>query len=256
MYDGHDQVTEPSVREVLFTAPSKGIGLSPNQDFYMSSGDSERIMNHACFSPEVAQFLKDEQMCLQKIFVQEQYECIIEVGCHSGHNARWLSELCSNYIGVDINAAAIERAKNTLQVPGKVEFVCTPVEELISLLHPEKKYPLRKVLLFPFNLFGNFINVEKLLTTLDIRGVDVAMSNFNTKSSTTIGRYNYYVNCFGASGIRVYDAEQGVLFKAGQCFQSIAYNSDYLSKVIHDISEYHGIIMPFSIYGDLFLLTK
>lgn len=229
---------------------------SPNTEFYMSSCDAERIMNENFFSPEVSQFIKDEQLFVRKLFLQEQYDCIIEVGCHSGQNSSWLSSLCSRYIGVDINAAAIEVAKITKEIPGKAEFFCAPVEKLISLLVPEEKYPRRKVVLFPFNLFGNFIKIERLLETLDMVGLDVAMSNFNTKSATTIGRYNYYVNCFGEQTIRVYDAEQGVLFKAGQCFQSIAFNPLYLSKVVHEISGYHGVIMPFSAYGDFFLLTK
>ena len=229
--------------------------LSPNGNFYMSSDDSERIMNPECFSDEVTQFLSDEKIYLRKIFAQEQYDCIVEVGCHAGHNSSWLSELCTHYVGVDINEAAIAHANQTRRIPGKTEFFCTAVEDLIPLLSGGK-YPQRKVVLFPFNLFGNFIDVERLLKTLDIKGVDVAMSNFNTKSATTLGRYKYYVNCFGKSAIRVYDAEQGVLFKAGQCFQSIAFNPDYLTKVIHEISGFHGILMPFSIYGDLFVLTK
>jgi hypothetical protein len=229
--------------------------LSPNGDFYMSSQDSERIMNPDCFSEEVMQFLRDEKSYLRNIFVQEQYDCIVEVGCHAGHNSSWLSELCTHYIGVDINEAAISHANQKRRIAGKVEFFCEPVENLISLLS-EGNYPERKVVLFPFNLFGNFIDVERLLKTLDIKGVDLVMSNFNTMSATTLGRYKYYVNCFGKSVIRVYDAEQGVLFKAGQCFQSIAFDSNYLTKIIHEVSSYHGILMPFSIYGDLFILTK
>jgi hypothetical protein len=231
-----------------------GLSLSPNGDFYISFSDSERIMNPACFSPEIVQFLHDEKIFLRKVFLQEKYECIIEVGCHAGHNASWLSELCEHYVGVDINAEAIDHANK--QASGKIEFFCTPVEKIIPLLEPDGRYPRRKVVLFPFNLFGNFINIEELIEMLDIAGVDLAMSNFNVKSATTIGRYNYYGNCFGESAIRVYDAEQGVLFKAGQCFQSIAYNQDYLTKIIHETSKFHGILMPFSIYGDLFLLTK
>lgn len=227
-----------------------------NNDFYMSSPDSERIMNPECFSPEVEQFLQDERNHLTKVLLQEEYECIIEVGCHAGHNSEWLSALCSQYIGVDINKSAIADALKLRHRPGRIDFICTPVEKLRSLVLPVDKYPRRKLVLFPFNLFGNFINVEELIEMLDMAGVDLAMSNFNTRSATTIGRYNYYVTCFGKSSIRVYDAEQGVLFKAGQSFRSVAYKPEYLTKLIHDISRYHGIITPFSTYGDLFLLTK
>lgn len=228
----------------------------PNNDFYMSFGDSDRIMDPSCFSPEIAQFLQDEKNHLSKVFLQEQYECIIEVGCHAGHNADWLSALCTQYIGVDINKDAIELAQQTKHLPGKIDFFCTSVENLKPLMLPDGKYPQRKIVLFPFNLFGNFINVEELIEMLDMTGVDLAMSNFNTRSATTIGRYNYYINCFGKASIRVYDAEQGVLFKAGQKFRSIAYNPEYLTKLVHDISRYHGIITPFSTFGDLFLLTN
>ncbi len=228
----------------------------PNNDFYMSSPDSERIMNPECFSSEVTQFLQDERNHVTKVLQEEQYECIIEVGCHTGHNSEWLSALCSQYIGVDINELAIANALKLRHRPGRIDFLCTPVEKLRSLVLPEGKYPRRKLVLFPFNLFGNFINVEELIEMLDMAGVDLAMSNFNTRSATTIGRYNYYVTCFGKSSIRVYDAEQGVLFKAGQSFRSIAYRPEYLTKLIHAISRYHGIVTPFSTYGDLFLLTK
>ncbi|MBW8832187.1 MAG: class I SAM-dependent methyltransferase [Burkholderiales bacterium] len=231
------------------------LASTPNNDFYMSIRDSERIMNPECFSAEVTQFLHDERNHLTKVLLQEQYECIIEVGCHAGHNSEWLAALCTQYIGVDINKAAIDHALQKKPRSGCIDFLCTSVEKLRSLVLPEGKYPRRKLVLFPFNLFGNFINVVELIEMLDMAGVDLAMSNFNTRSDTTIGRYNYYVNCFGNSSIRVYDAEQGVLFKAGQKFRSIAYKPEYLTKLVHDISRHHGIITPFSTYGDLFLLT-
>lgn len=234
----------------------RALTVPPNSDFYKHAVDSEKIMDPNCFSTEVRQFLEDEKNHLSKLFLKEQYECIIEVGCHIGHNAHWLSEFCTQYIGVDINNEAIELAKKSKQIPGKIEFFCTAVEDLNFLLLPDGKYPKRKVVLFPFNLFGNFINVEELIAMFDMTGVDIAMSNFNTRAATTIGRYDYYANCFGRSTVRVYDAEQGILFKAGQRFQSIAHNPDYLTKVIHEISKYHGILMPFSPYGDLFLLTN
>jgi SAM-dependent methyltransferase len=230
--------------------------LSPNSDFYMTSDDAAQIMNPECFSPEISQFILDEKLFLSSVLLREQYECIVEVGCHTGHNAEWLSDLCDLYVGVDINSRAIERAKQGRHVPGKIEFFCAPVENLLSVLLPEKSYPQRKVVLFPFNLFGNFIDVRRLLSVLDMKELDVAMSNFNTKSATTIGRYNYYINCFRGVAIRVYDAEQGVLFKAGKRFQSIAFNPSYLAGVIQDISDYHGTLMPFSVYGYLLLLTK
>jgi SAM-dependent methyltransferase len=231
------------------------MGGLPSND-YMSFRYSERIMNPDCFSPEIEHFLHDERVHLSEVLSREEYECIIEVGCHAGHNADWLSALCSQYVGIDINGAAIDQANRERRRPGKVDFFCTSVEKLPSLALPEGRYPSRKLVLFPFNLFGNFVNVEGLIEVLDMADVDLAMSNFNTRAITTIGRYNYYVNCFGKSSIRVYDAEQGVLFKAGQTFRSIAYKPEYLTKLIHDISRYHGIITPFSTYGDLFLLTK
>lgn len=224
----------------------------------MSSTEADRIMDTYCFSTEIAQFLLDEKNYLTQVFLQENYDCIIEVGCSRGHNAHWLSKLCRRYVGVDINKDAISDAKTTYIGAEGIEFHCTPVENLISVLKPDEDRLRRRVVLFPFNLFGNFVNITGLLSALENSSLDVdlAMSNFNTKSCTTIGRYKYYVNCFGDSPIRVYDAEQGVLFKAGQSFQSIAYNPEYLTKVIHGISSYHGIIVPFSVYGDLFLLSK
>lgn len=237
------------ISKKVLTAP-------PNSDFYKHAVNSERIMDQNYFSMEVRQFLEDEKNHLIKLFPKEQYDCIIEVGCHVGHNAHWLSELCTQYIGVDINKKSIELARKSKQIPGKIEFFCTAVEDMNFLLRADGKYPKHKVVLFPFNLFGNFINVEELIAMFDMTGVDIAMSNFNTRSATTIGRYDYYANCFGRSTVRVYDAEQGILFKAGQRFQSIAHNPDYLTKIIHEISKYHGILMPFSPYGYLFLLTN
>ncbi len=231
------------------------ISSAPNNDFYAESEDSGKIMAAASFPPEIAQFLDDERKCLAKVFREEQYECIIEVGCHAGHNAGWLSALCEEYVGIDINESAIRTAMAQYAGVMGISFICGPVEHVISVILNEKLSPRRAVVLFPFNLFGNFVNVEELIKSFNASGVDLAMSNFNTRSATTLGRYNYYSNCFGRSQIRVYDAEQGVLFKAGLNFRSIAYKSDYLTKLMHDISSYHGILLPFSAYGELFLLT-
>lgn len=231
------------------------ISDAPNNDFYAAFEDAVKIMEPGSFSPEVELFLADEKICLTKLFHVEQYDCIIEVGCHSGRNAGWLSSLCHRYIGIDINESAIRSAKNAHASNARIEFVCGPVEHVISSILDENLCKRRIVVLFPFNLFGNFVNVDELISSFSLTGADLAMSNFNTRSATTLGRYNYYSNCFPRSQIRVYDAEQGVLFKAGNHFRSIAYDANYLRKLIRDRSNYHGVVMPFSTHGDLFLLT-
>jgi ubiquinone/menaquinone biosynthesis C-methylase UbiE len=237
--------------------PLAGLDFSAtNGEFYMSFHDSEKIMNPSSFSSEVREFLRDERISLGTMFVDEGYDCIVEVGCHDGHNAPWLAQLCGRYVGVDINEFAIRRAKQRDGNPNNADFFHAPVERVMSLLQSSDSAKTRTAVLFPFNLFGNFIDVVGLITRLDLRGVDLIMANFNDKAPTTIGRYLYYVNCFGSEGIRVYEAEQGVLFRAGQKFQSIAYKPDYLSSVIRKISNYHGILTPFSRYGYLFILTK
>ena len=232
--------------------------LFPNSEFYATSGDANRIMDPTCFSPEIAQFIGDEQRFVENFLAHERYECVVEVGCHAGRNCCWLSRLCGTYVGIDIDPRAIERARAEHQAPGKVEFFCATAESLLSnvLTQENHPHPRYTAVLYPFNLFGNFIGVKQLLRTLDAMNVDVALSNFNTKSATTIGRYKYYANCFDKATIRVFDGEQGVLFKAGRHFQSIAYNRSYLSEIIRATSRYHGTIMSFSIYGDLCLLTR
>ena len=237
--------------------PLVGLDFSAtNGEFYMSFHDSEKIMNPSSFSNEVREFLRDERVSLGTMFLREAYDCIVEVGCHDGHNASWLAQLCSRYIGVDINEYAIRRAKQRSDNPENGDFFYAPIERVMSLVQSSDSAGARTAVLFPFNHFGNFVDIVGLIQLLDLRGVDLVMANFNNKAPTTIGRYLYYVNCFGSEGIRVYEAEQGVLFRAGQKFQSIAYNPDYLSSVIHKISSYHGILTPFSRYGYLFILTK
>lgn len=229
---------------------------SSNKEFYMSSSDKDKIMSPLSFSKEIREFLNDEEKHLRKMFFEEKYDCIIEVGCHAGHNSEWISEYCKQYIGIDINTAAIDYAKNKHIKSTNIEFICQPAEELIKMIKDTEDNTPRKLVLFPFNLFGNFVNVVDILAMLDEAGVDVAISNLGTSSATTMGRYNYYNNCFTESSIRVYDAEQGVLFKAGQDFQSIAYDIKYLQKLLHTMSDYHSVLTPFSLYGYLFTLTK
>lgn len=110
-------------------------------------------MNPNCFSAEVRQFLEDERNFLAKLFRKEQYECIIEVGCHIGHNAHWLSQLCTQYIGVDINKEAIELARKSKQIPGKIEFFCAAVEDLNFLLLSDEKYPKKEGCTLPLQSF-------------------------------------------------------------------------------------------------------
>ena len=228
----------------------------PNNDFYMSETEENKIMDPGCFSPEISQFLSEEKSYLSSYFNQESYDCIVEVGCHAGHNTEWLSSLCDYYIGIDVNENAIAQANRTFQFRKNIEFRCASVEALRPMLLTNVSRKKRLIVLFPFNLFGNFINITKLIEMLDVSGVDLAMCNFNTKAATTIGRYKYYLNCFKGVGIRVFDAEQGVLFKAGQNFRSIAFNREYLTRKIQEVSEFHGIVTSFSVFGDLYLLTK
>ena len=250
-----EKVSETSP-PIKLPSPFREEPMLSNNDFYLKFDDADRIMDPSYFPPEIVQFLHDEKVHLTRILAQEKYDCIVEVGCHSGHNAEWLAELCEHYVGIDINLVAIERALGARGQPGRIDFFCESVENLQQLLGSERKYFKRKLVLFPFNLFGNFTNNEELIGLLDMSGVDLAMSNFNVLAATTVGRYKYYSNCFGLERVRVYDAEQGVLFKVGNHFRSIAYRTTYLTKLVSDISRYHGVITPFSAYGNLILLSN
>ncbi len=245
-------------QEHHYIAPQLSGVVPLNSDFYMTRSDADKIMDPHYWSEEIAHFIEDEKTFLKRMLDSERYDCIVEVGCHQGQNAHWLSTFCDRYVGIDLNQVAIQGAQAQHTGSKNIAFHAGNAETIIHQLghDPTLATMPRKLVLFPFNLAGNFINLHALLATLDRHGFDLVLSSFNDKSKTTVGRYRYYENIFGGPTVRVWDAEQGVLFRAGQVFQSIAFSTRYLSKIMKEAARFHGVISPFSTYGNIFLFTK
>jgi len=229
----------------------------PNQDFYRHFDGSDKIMNPENYPKQIEQFLMQEKTCLESVFRQNSYDCIVEVGCHEGSNSAWIREFCSQYYGIDVNSEAISRAVRLSRADASVKFLCTPAESFIPDLRPSLEGFKKKAVFLPFNIVGNFINPAGLLKNFFDANFDIVISVFNAKAETAVGRYLYYQRCFGSDEeIEVHETGEGVLFKIGDVFQSMAYSSEKLRTIVECISGDNFSCNYQTRYGALHVISK
>lgn len=231
--------------------------LFPNQDFYRLFDGSDKIMNPKNYPKQIEQFLAQERDCLESVFKQKSYDCIVEIGCHDGSNSIWIRDFCSQYYGIDVNSEAISRAIQFRYAENNVQFQCIPAENFVHHLRSSLQKFQRKAVFLPFNIVGNFINPTGLLKSFSDANFDIVISVFNTKVETAIGRYLYYQSCFGTEEkIEVHETEEGILFKIGSMFQSMAYSSEKFRTIVDDMSGC-GLVCNYQTkYGELHVISK
>ncbi|WP_460505705.1 methyltransferase domain-containing protein [Hydrogenophaga soli] len=231
--------------------------LFPNQEFYRLLDGANRIMNPKNYPKQIEQFLMQEKGGLESIFRRISYDCIVEIGCFDGSNSTWVRDFCIQYYGIDVNSEAISRAARLGRADANVKFLCISAENFVPVLRSSLEGFKRKAVFLPFNIVGNFINPAGILKNFFDANFDIVMSVFNTKSETVVGRHLYYQRCFGTEEeIEVHETGDGILFRVGDVFQSMAYSSEKLRSIVEYVGVGNFSCNHHTKYGELHVISK
>lgn len=161
---------------------------------------------------------------------------LIEMGCDLARSYDIARMHQMDYIGVDIRKNAIEvlaaRASRS-NLYSRAIFVN---DNALNVNKIFKEYCVAEsaFCLLPFNLVGNFANIDELFAVYGKSDVDVVVSSWSCSHQAVIARSKYYTAC-GLSDLDFIETGVSHCFKNAY-FHSEAFDSKYLSQV----AEQHG----------------
>lgn len=195
---------------------------------------ADRLMDPECFSAEIKDYLKQETAMVNAI--ESFIDVLIEVGCMNGRYLDWAIEHKKRYIGIDIVARHIGAGRRAVLERGlpadSCQFLLGNAEEISQLIPPETLLvdKARTLLLFPFNCFGNVVNVNRLMESLQRIDLPFFISSYQLTEYATACRFEYYKRC-GYREINVFRDEAGVSFSSPDGLKTTAYHPEHLQQL-------------------------
>lgn len=202
---------------------------------FYGTDDGNRLVDEKNYPESIKNYLNGERCILNQEI--EKHDLIIEVGCMEARNMDIAINNKKKYIGIDIVEEYINTANKIVDkrnLNNICEFLCINAEELDEVLQKSKliKNSSRPLFFFPFNSFGNMENYISVIDSIGkIRNADFILFSYDTDNKSTEERYNYYNNC-KYDNLSLQKEKNGVRFIADNGLNSMAYNPEYLNKVI------------------------
>ena len=195
---------------------------------------ADRLMDPECFSTEIKEYLNQEREMVSAI--ESFIDVLVEVGCMNGRYLDWALKYKKRYIGIDIVARHISAGRRASLEQGLsadcCEFLLGNAEEIAQLVRPEnlKVDRDRCVLLFPFNCFGNVLNIERLLQSLQQTELPFVISSYQLTEYATACRFEYYTRC-GYRDVQIFCDQKGVSFVSPDGLKTTAYAPEHLKPL-------------------------
>jgi len=183
---------------------------------------------------EVGSYLTAEADSLHALLDAGDYDQLVEVGCGYGRYLDWALSRGLSYVGVDIVPWMIKVAELRLtaarakyQAPRCSVFVheAEKLSSLKILRRPGR--PVKALIFFPFNCFGNVSKIDKVIDSLSDLEADCAISTFKIDAVSTKARKEYYEAC-GYKNLNTRIVRTGLLFNSDEGFHAMAYNHSFL----------------------------
>ncbi|MET9449799.1 class I SAM-dependent methyltransferase [Streptomyces cinerochromogenes] len=209
-----------------------GTGTGPgNVVFYQQHGASA-IMRAAHFPDGLLAFLQMESLAVHQ--AASRYGCatLVELGCYDGRSLEVARAAGVDYLGIDVNTAAVERVRRRIADEGLHERARAVVGDAMRCADWLGELDGgRPLLLLPFNLLGNFPSPEALLRGLRQAGGIAVLSVFHAFDAATDLRRDYYTAC-GISPLEEHPGPYGgVVFRSGDAFQSQSFTRQALADL-------------------------
>lgn len=213
------------------------------------SKHGDRFLETENYTGTIAQFIEGERDLLSKW--TSSFDVLIEVGCMNGRYLNWTIANGKHYVGLDIVDDYIKQGIQQLLRQGlsqkEYQFVLGDAIELSTVIRSLHITPDRALILFPFNCFGNIVNLRHLIFNLRECSAPFLISSYQTSPDATSCRYDYYKAC-GYSQLRVLQKEQGVCITSLEGLHSTAYQPEYLQYAFRE-QGMNILSIPFSSLG-------
>ncbi|HBY01851.1 MAG TPA: hypothetical protein DEG92_04805 [Rikenellaceae bacterium] len=226
-------------------------------NFY-EQGLGDRLVDSSHFPASIECFLAGERNLLHSY--ADQFDLLIEVGCMDGRYLTWAAHSGKLYLGIDVVPRYIDIAlKKLMQMsidPKNYRLVVGDVVDLPHLISKEnfEVSPPKILTFFPFNSFGNILDIDGAALALSRMGTPTIISTYGTHTEATIERKKYYANCH-YDNLQLIEDERGVYFKSNDGLCSVAYHFGYIRNFFSS----YGITassLSFSKIGEMIFLNN
>ena len=191
----------------------------------------DQMVDSQRYPDTIKNYLSEEQELLSVI--SRNFDTIVEVGCMQGRLLKWVAEQRKRYIGIDVEDGYLEawKALSSESESSLIEFVLGDAQDLKGSLsklnHPVS--PSSTILVFPFNSFGNIMDVRKAVSSLASIGMKFILFSYDTTAYANEVRAEYYRSC-GLRAIHKTESDEAVIFSSTEGMKSHAYQSHFLKQ--------------------------
>jgi hypothetical protein len=202
--------------------------------YLVEKGDS--LINESNYPKEVVDYLSEEKLLLENLMLQ--YKVVVVVGCMNGLYMESVIKKGLDYVGLDIIKRYVDQAKKRaelIKTSTKIILFHESAANLNKIVNQlmERNYNKSQIFFFfPFNSFGNIIEIEKTITSLSSCECHFFISTYDTNKFSTEQRENYYQNC-SLETMKKSITERSVDFISADGFKSSAYKPEWLIKKLN-----------------------
>jgi hypothetical protein len=203
--------------------------------FYESAAGSARIMTLAHFPDDVLPLLQLEGLAIYEAISFLDCTDLVEMGCYDGRALEIARFTGVRYLGVDLDAEAVATLRERItreKLSGMARALVADV-----LRHPEWDRDLigaKPLYVLPFNLLGNFRDVQPFLKSLSATGGAAMITVFSDSYQATEVRRAYYTRCGVHSLANRPTEDGGVLFTGDNGFYSRSYSKAAFRRLLID----------------------
>lgn len=201
---------------------------------FYGSDLGDRLILSDNYPESVIEFLEKERENL--LLAIQKYDLVIEVGCMEGRGYNDIRNNGISYVGIDQMSEYIEKAASVFGfVSDTHEFLCMDAEFINEISKKSILYRKHKKILFffPFNSFGNVLNINNLLSSFSkLNNADALIYTYLTDVFATNERDKYYTNC-NYKELQKNETEAEVRFTSADGLNSVAYKQEYLKSLCY-----------------------
>jgi SAM-dependent methyltransferase len=197
------------------------------------------LMNPTSYTPIISSYRAAE--CELLAHLAAGFDLVTEVGCAEGMCAPYLSADGKRYVGLDINASCIQRARKKHHGNEHISFHQVDFETVLRTPVKGGSFPFGGLLVLPFNVFGSFDRFHGLLKAASERYDALVVSTYAAGPRVNNERLAYYQRA-GLGRLKLEAMAEGVCISDGTGFRSMAFSQDwYLNEFAAAGLEMHAI---------------
>lgn len=219
-------------------------------EFY-SSGLGDSLIEKSFYPKEIISFLEEEERIVKDMM--RSFDLLFEVGCMEGRYLDVALGENKKYYGIDVVERYVKMGQEILSKKElSVNDFTIKIADAASLNEIFIKNNLDKALIiFPFNSFGNMINMNDVIKSLAKAKKSFLIFTYTTDEFSNNARLDYYKNC-GYKDIKCEENANGIRFFSDEGLNTIAYKENYIKTEFNNL----GVIIEAVNFSNIGLVYK